>query len=61
MNKTGALIVVAAALIVASAFGGAIAQGLCPPGYFPVGNGMCCPMGTMPVMGPYGAMQCQRM
>jgi hypothetical protein len=61
MTKTGALVIVAAALIVAAAFGEAIAQGFCPPGYVPVGNGACCPVGTIPVMGPNGAMQCQRM
>jgi len=40
--------------------GAAAAQSMCPIGYYPVGNDMCCPIGTVPVMGPFGVTQCQR-
>ena len=58
MNR---IILIALAIAAGLAFTGVtVAQTACPIGYWPVGGGMCCPIGTVPVMGPYGAMQCGR-
>jgi hypothetical protein len=58
MNRTILIALLVAATL--SIPGAGKAQMLCPVGYWPIGNGMCCPIGTVPVMSPYGAMQCGR-
>ena len=61
MKKTSIVSAIAAALVVAAIgyAASAVAQMQCPQGYYPVGQGMCCPIGTIPFVGPYGAMQCK--
>jgi hypothetical protein len=54
-------LIITLSILFTLAFTGVLtAQTVCPMGYWPVGNGMCCPIGSVPVMGPYGAMQCSR-
>ena len=49
------------AIALAATLSAAAAQSTCPIGWYPVGINQCCPNGTIPVMGPFGNMQCQRM
>lgn len=57
MRKVRGIILAVLTLVASASV--AVAQQYCPNGWYPVGRDQCCPLGTMPVMGPWGVMQCK--